>query len=336
MSKDDMSYSEFLKEIDDYIDEMNEQEADPFGESDLSNHSSSSQSFAHSPQASDKTRHLPSKQGIHRKGLKWTLLRLLKGKYSMYAIIGAVVLIVVLAVILIVVSTSGSNESTESQSTTVVETQAPTELTSYQIADVPVLLQSELLAGCELYACTMMMNYLGYDIDVVTFSDEYLITSPISYDESGTRYGPDMHSAFAGTTDTGYGIYAPAMVKSLNKYLDTTSKGQKAYALEDMTIEQMCKEYIVNDIPVAVWATARMDEPYAEKTWVVDYVDENAETKVGDTTFWYEHEHCLLLIGFDEENYYFCDSLEGKVNSYEKAISEQRYEELGKNAVVIK
>ncbi len=44
----------------------------------------------------------------------------------------------------------------------------------------------------------------------------------------------------------------------------------------------------------------------------------------------------MLLMGFDENYYYFCDPLsQGAVVSYEKSLVEQRYEEMGRQAVVV-
>lgn len=79
-----------------------------------------------------------------------------------------------------------------------------------------------------------------------------------------------------------------------------------------------------------------MDEPYVKATWIVDYVDENARYKKGDTESWMQNEHCMVLVGFDEENYYFCDSVSGKLTAYEKEVSEERYSQVGMQAIVVK
>lgn len=104
----------------------------------------------------------------------------------------------------------------------------------------------------------------------------------------------------------------------------------------NVPLEELCEKYIVNDIPVMVWATTNMDEPYVFATWIVDYVDDDTETQIGDTVSWQMHEHCVVLIGFDEENYYFCDSVSGEVSAYEKDLTEKRYEQIGKQAIILK
>ena len=230
-----------------------------------------------------------------------------------------------------------STESTQQPSEGETQAAAPTAAqTSHMIQGVPTIQQSGLRAGCETYACTMLLQSLGYDMDEFMFADNYLITSLTSWGDDGTHYGPDMHSAMAGTAYAGFGIYAPAMAKSMNKYLSAVGSSQKAYPLEGVSLEDLCHEYIDNDIPVMVWATTWMEEPYPAASWVVDYVDENAKAEIGDTVSWMEHEHCLVLIGYDDKDYYFADSYKGAVSQFEKELSQQRYEEIGSMAIVVK
>jgi len=248
-------------------------------------------------------------------------------------------LFLVIIIVLIIVKATAGSGSPETQTIpaeTQAPTQAPTEPNSHMIQGVKVLPQEVLKAGCETYACTMMLQTLGFDIDEFKFSENYLITKPISYDDSGTRYGPDMNSAQAGDVYTGYGVFAPAMAKSINNYFATTKTKLKAYALEGVPLEQLCKEYTDKDIPVMVWATTWMMESYDKESWVVDYVDENAKYKLGDTFTWRQNEHCLVLIGYDDKEYYFADSCEGGVSHFAKDLCQERYEEIGTMAIVCK
>ena len=204
------------------------------------------------------------------------------------------------------------------------------------IDGIEVIPQTVLLAGCEVYACTETLRFLGYDIDEFTLGDEYLITYPISYDEYGTRYGPDMNSAQAGDLYTGYGIYAPAMAKSLNTYLESVGSAERAYPLSGVSLDSLCETYIDNDIPVVLWATLYMGDEGHTVSWVVSYVDENATHEVGDTFDWYFNEHCIVLIGYDEDEYYFADSVAGEITHYEKDLCRERYETIGSMALVVK
>ncbi len=148
--------------------------------------------------------------------------------------------------------------------------------------------------------------------------------------------GPDLYSGFAGTAYAGWGVYAPSMAKSMNQYLKDKKSDQKAYNAENIPLETLCEEYIDKDIPVMIWATTNMDEPYVFSTWTVNYVDENAKTKLGDTFNWYAHEHCLVLIGYDENEYYFDDSAAGAVSHFKKELVNERYQQLGAQSIVVK
>lgn len=265
----------------------------------------------------------------------------------------AYLLIVILLIVITAAGGSGGNTADSNSENGTPATTAPdpgvtptdpsvsdptqANINGHMIEGVPTIQQAGLNAGCETYACTMLLQYLGYDIDEYRFADNYLICSPTWWDDDGTHYGPDMYSAMAGTAYLGFGVYAPAMAKSMNNYFTAVGSKQKAYPLEGKSLESLCKEYIDNDIPVMVWATTWMQEPnVGEYYWVVDYVDENARSKIGDTVYWPEHEHCLVLIGYDDENYYFADSYKGAVSHFEKDLCNERYEQIGTMAIVVK
>lgn len=216
--------------------------------------------------------------------------------------------------------------------TTVEETTAPA---SHKISGVPIIAQNELRAACETYACTMLLNYYNFSIDEFEFAQNYLITYPVTYGEDGNLYGPDMNAAFAGDVYTGWGVNAPAMAKSMNKYLETQKTDKRAQALSNVKLDDICKNYIDNDIPAMVWVTTYMQEPYVKSTWIVDYVDENSKVKIGDTVSWLQNEHCMVLVGYDEDNYYFNDSVAEKVTVAKKAVAEERYSQVGKQAIVL-
>ena len=204
--------------------------------------------------------------------------------------------------------------------------------------NVKVIKQDDLKAGCETYACTMLLNMLGFDLDEHTIADNYLNCQFVymGEEEGGENYGPDLYSAFAGTAYGGWGVYAPSMAKSMNNYLKDRKSNLKAYNMENVPLEDLIDEYVSKGVPVMVWATTDMDEPYVFTTWIVNYVDENARTKLGDTFSWYMHEHCLVLIGYDSDSYYFADSTAGKISVFKKDLVKKRYEQMGQQSIVVK
>lgn len=209
--------------------------------------------------------------------------------------------------------------------------------TSYMIEGVPVLKQeSPLNAGCETYACTMLLQSLGIDMDEFEFAENYLVEKTVfGYEDDW--YGPDMDSAYAGEIEWGYGVNSPAMAKFMNKMLKDKGSKMTATALKGVELDTLCEDYIANNIPVMVWATTNMQEPYVKRYWSVNYVDEEvSDAKIGDTEQWLQNEHCLVLIGYDEKNYYFADSVAGEVSVFEKETSRDKYQKLEMQAIVVK
>ena len=253
-----------------------------------------------------------------------------KHKIKMIAIAAAVGVLLLAGVIVGV--------TTRPAPTVAQETEPPTEAPkSHMIDVVPATLQETLKAGCETHACTSLLQTLGYDIDEYRFADNYLECHYVIEDEvTGEKFGPDMNSGFAGTAYAGWGIYAPAMAKCMNRYLADAKSEQKAYVIENKTLEDLCEEYIDNDIPVMVWATTDMQEPIEWDIWTVNYVDENAKYKEGEAFRWMYHEHCLVLCGYDKDYYYFSDSVVGGISHFAKDVSEKRYEQLDSQAIVVK
>lgn len=245
-----------------------------------------------------------------------------------------VVILLGLAAVLTKNASSANEMPLENEQTDAVVDQ-PLLPVSYQIDNVKVIPQEVYHAACETYACTMLLQYLGFDMDETLFIENYLIRRDIYYGDDGTRFGPDLNSAYAGDVYTGYGIFAPAMAKSMNGYLETTGSSMRAHALSGVPLEELCEEYVINDIPVMVWATVDMAQPYEAASWVVYYTDENAQYDEGDTFTWLFGQHCLVLIGYDEENYIFADSCAKAIASYSREDTEDIYAQLGTQAIVV-
>lgn len=249
----------------------------------------------------------------------------------------AVTLVLVLAVISLLCYKNSApyNEETFATKdlTQTPETQEPTIPSSYIIDGVEYKCQDVYTAACETYSCTMLLKYLGFDIDEHMFVESYLITKPLSIYYG---YGPDMDAAYAGDVYTGCGVNAPAMATFMNDYLSTTNTDNRAYALKNIGLDELCEEYISKDNPVMVWATTYMQDPGVTYNWTINYVSESSTSNEGDTESWYQNQHCMLLIGYDESSYYFADPMEGKVSVFDKEVSKERYAQLDSQAIVVK
>ena len=141
-------------------------------------------------------------------------IRSIPEKIQIITISIAIVILLVLGAIL------GGISSTPIQVGFGASAPVETPITPHQIQGVKATLQDTLMAGCETHACTSLLRSLGYDINEFQFADKYLDCHAVTEDpETGIKLGPDMNSGFAGTAYAGYGIYAPAMAKCMNRYL---------------------------------------------------------------------------------------------------------------------
>lgn len=71
-------------------------------------------------------------------------------------------------------------------------------------------------------------------------------------------------------------------------------------------------------------------------TWIINYTDENSELKKGDNFTWTAGEHCLVLVGYDRNNYYFNDPYKNHgLIAYKKSLVNKRYIAMGKQCVHI-
>ena len=203
-----------------------------------------------------------------------------------------------------------------------------------KISNVPLIGQSKLPTGCETCSATMLLNFYGYKISETTFADKYLVKKPFGY-SNGSYTGPDPNCAFVGTpySSNSYGAYAPIMVKCMNKYL--SYKSYKAVEISGKSLEYLSGKYVAQGQPIMIWATINMLPSFKTTTWRVNYTDENAKYKLGSYYTWTAGEHCLLLTGYDKNYYYFNDPWTNARTRYSKSLVNTRYNELGKQAVVM-
>lgn len=196
------------------------------------------------------------------------------------------------------------------------------------IKNVPFIDQRQKWpTGCESVSAVMALQYMGYSIGVDTFIDNYLQRGKMVYSKSGKKYGADPDVAFVGnprSASGGYGCFAPCIIKACEKYIGATGKVND---LTGMTLNEIAETYIRNGIPVLIWASTDMKPMYWRNRWI------GLET--GKTVEWYSPMHCLLLIGFDKDNYYFNDPQRGACVPYAKSNCEASYKIMRQQAVAI-
>ena len=182
---------------------------------------------------------------------------------------------------------------------------------------VPYIDQSvKYPTGCESVSAVMLLQYLGYEISVDEFISKYLECRDMEMRE-GVLYGPDPNECFCGSPydEDSYGIYAGGLKKALDK-----AAGDR-YCFEDESgtpIEELLRKYIDQDMPVIFWACINMRKEIPGPEWKL--------LDTGERFLWTSNEHCMLLVGYDEENYYFNDPYDNNgVIGYSKQLVEKRH-----------
>ncbi|MEG1426733.1 MAG: C39 family peptidase [Oscillospiraceae bacterium] len=182
--------------------------------------------------------------------------------------------------------------------------------------------------GCESVSTVMALRYLGKDITVDEFIDQWLpLGAEPHVGNEGSVVGCDPWKAFPGDpySDSGWGCFPPVIATALS-----ASGMAEEYTVEILagqSIESLCASCVSQDIPVVFWATSGMEEGKEVECWRV----EEGEKMI----HWIAPMHCLLLVGYDEENYYFNDPQVGKAVPYAKNRVRSAYETMGKQALVI-
>lgn len=192
----------------------------------------------------------------------------------------------------------------------------------YSISDFKAVLQKpELPTGCEVTALCEVLNYLGFDIDKVTLSDEFM-----PMDNNGIT---TMKTAYIGDpkSDEGFGCNAPVIVQTADDYFESVDS--PCYAV-DMTGSSMKELYyqVSQGRPVVIWNTINMIVSAPNLRWVTN---ENEEMWFND------FQHCVALYGYDLDRNVVCvaDPLAGNVEYDLKRFESIFYDLMGRQAVVI-
>ncbi len=171
--------------------------------------------------------------------------------------------------------------------------------------------------GCESVSAVMLLRYLGYDITVDEFIENDLEIQDFR-EENGEIFGPDPRKYFCGSPydPDAFGCYAPVIVNALSKVF----AGEKKYEAADETgisEKELLEKYIDRGMPVIFWACIDMREPVTGPQWRL--------RDTGEWFTWISNEHCMLLVGYDDEKYYFNDPHNGNgLTGYARDIVEKR------------
>ena len=196
---------------------------------------------------------------------------------------------------------------------------------------VPYIYQGEYWPnGCESVSAVMVLQYYGFGIDVDSFIEGYL---PCGEEPIVGYLGPDPAEVYCGNPydqESGWGCYASVIEASLKQYLN--AEEYSVFCPNGQTVEELCKEYLNNDIPVILWATLGMSDRTDAEIYAY------WQTKEGKPIWYHMELHCLVLCGYDEQYYYFNDPLnynDGDCVFYPKEDVQRAYEIMGAQCVVV-
>lgn len=183
----------------------------------------------------------------------------------------------------------------------------------------PICQYPELPTGCEVTSLAMVLNYYNVDCDKCEISDNFLTKGAV-----GTV---DFHKAFEGDPrdEYSYGCYANVIVETANKIIADKGVSLSVNDFTDTSLEELYS-FIDNDIPVIVWGTQDCQEGHFSVTWNVN----------GQDLTWFTPEHCMVLIGYDNNSVWVADPIYGDIRSYDKTVFESSYNSLFKQAIIIK
>ena len=193
------------------------------------------------------------------------------------------------------------------------------------------LSQEGIPTGCESVSTVSVLQHYGVDITIDEFINNFLPCKEF-YKIGSKIYGANPHEYFAGNPyeTTSLGCYPNVILKALNEMKNTHYPGTNHLYFENTSgfgLNTLITQYINKQIPVILWVTIHMKEPYEGMKY---YLED------GTLYTWTAQEHCSVLCGYDEDSYYLMDPLRnGEIIAYPKHLVEQRYNELGKYSLVI-
>ena len=191
----------------------------------------------------------------------------------------------------------------------------------------PLLQQPELLSGCEITALTNLLNHDGYGVSKTYMADSMLSKDASQVYQNGKLYMADPAKVFVGDPRMSwFGCYAQPIADAANRYLKSMDSGLTAENISGSAPSGLY-HLVANHIPVLAWATIGMSEPTYNSRWY--------DKATGKPIAWIGGEHCVVLTGFSDTSVTVSDPLSG-IRSYSRSLFEQRYSQVGRQAVVLR
>lgn len=193
------------------------------------------------------------------------------------------------------------------------------------INNVPHNLQlPELPRGCEVTSLSMLINYMGVDVDKITLAEIIEKNTEPYVKRDGKIFSGNPNDGFVGSMTSfdkfGLGVYHKPIYNLLRKYFPDSAIDITGSEFEELY------SFILKDSPVWVIINSQYKElPKSSfEKW-------HTPSGVIDVTY---REHSVLITGYDEKKIYFLDPL-GCKSSAPKDDFIKAWEQMGRQAVSV-
>lgn len=190
--------------------------------------------------------------------------------------------------------------------------------------EVPLIYQyPDYPTGCESVATVEMLQYLGYDIEVDEFTDNYLST--IDYKDSRISDFENVFDRyFVGNprSSSGFSCNPAVMIDAVSRYFSELNGVVGSPVDLSGTSFKNLLDYVSDGSPVVVWLT-------------IDYVEPTE--KYLHNSKYYTPSHTVVLSGYDTDKneVYIVDSISGYVTlNYSRA--KYLYDSVGRKSFTVR
>ena len=203
--------------------------------------------------------------------------------------------------------------------------------------DIPLINQNpDYPNGCEAAAATMLLNYLGIDITLEDFINNYLPMSDV-YEKDGIRYEPNPAVSYAGNpadTSRGWGTFEPVIANAITSILKEQKKENpkleyNIYENAEKYSLKIAANQLTNTFtPFLIWTTI----DYTEAKDIYEWFSYDKKS-----TYTYpKNSHVVVITGVDENYYYINDPLKNEKNiPIEKDLLETSFDSLGRQLLLV-
>lgn len=201
-----------------------------------------------------------------------------------------------------------------------------------KVQNVPYINQHQLgyPMGCEAASGTMLLKFYGYDVsmaDVVAA----IPSGKGKYKVGDTWYAADPFEEFVGdprntSSEGAYGCFAKPLAVGMSKFA-----GERVTDISGCTVEELFL-HVSQGRPVVVWGASNEATLSNGVSW--QCVDKNGKL-TGKYFQEIKREHCMVLVGYDEQYVYLNDPSHNSYRAQDKKQFISNWTKLYSQAIII-